>query len=215
MFQVLTINIAFEIFGLFFCLICIIISVLSPSGTGGYAAALDDIRNLFICDALVMLSDALAGVFRGKEGTLAYWVTHITNFTLFVFNYMLFGLVIDLVTHMIPSEYGSKFRRIAWSFVGSDLLIMIWNLFSGKIYHFNEYGMYTRGEWFQLSQIAGLACVIVGLSYVPAEYPAAGHYSVFRVCGSVHDCPADADICLRHSMAEYCRAVRTRHHFYI
>ena len=166
MFQVLTINIAFEIFGLFFCLICIIISVLSPSGTGGHAAALNDIRNLFICDALVMLSDALAGVFRGKEGTLAYWVTHITNFTLFMFNYMLFGLVIDLVTHMIPSEYGSKFRRIAWSFVGADLLIMIWNLFSGKIYHFNEYGMYTRGEWFPLSQIAGLACVIVGLSYV-------------------------------------------------
>lgn len=166
MFQVLTINIAFEIFGLCFCLICIIISVLSPSGTGRHAAAVDDIRNLFICDAFVMLSDALAGISRGKEGTLAYWVTHITNFTLFVFNYMLFGLVINLVTHMIPSDYGGKFRRIAWGFVGVDFLIMLWNLFSGKIYFFNDYQIYTRGEWFPLSQIAGLACVIVGLSYV-------------------------------------------------
>jgi hypothetical protein len=46
MYQVLTINIAFEIFGLFFCLICICISVPSPSGTGKHAAAL--ITQIFI-----------------------------------------------------------------------------------------------------------------------------------------------------------------------
>lgn len=44
MFQVLTIIIAFEIFGLVFCIICIAISILSPIGTGRHAAALDDIR---------------------------------------------------------------------------------------------------------------------------------------------------------------------------
>ncbi len=38
MFQVLTINIAFEIFGMVFCIICIAISILSPIGTGRHAA---------------------------------------------------------------------------------------------------------------------------------------------------------------------------------
>ena len=166
LFQILTINIAFEIFGLFFCLICICISVLSPSGTGKHAAALDDIRNLFICDAFVMLSDAFAGIFRGKEGTAAFFVTHAANFALFSFNYMLFGLVVNLVTRMVPSESGVRFCRIAWGFVGADFLILFWNLFSEKIYFIDEYNIYHRAEWFPLSQIAGLACVAVGIFYL-------------------------------------------------
>lgn len=166
MYQVLTLNIAFELFGLFFCLVCITISALSPNGTGTQAASANDIRNLFICDAFVMFFDALAGIFRGKEGPLASAVVHIGNFALFAFNYMLFGLMINLLTHMIPSEYDRKFRRIAWSFVMADWVILVWNIFSKRIYYIDEHNLYTRGELFSLSQVVGIACVIVGVSYI-------------------------------------------------
>ena len=79
---------------------------------------------------------------------------------------MLFGLVVNLVTRMVPSEKGVRFCRIAWGFVGADFLILFWNLFSEKIYFIDEYNIYHRAEWFPLSQIAGLACVAVGIFYL-------------------------------------------------
>lgn len=79
---------------------------------------------------------------------------------------MLCGLVVNLVTRMVPSEKGGRFCRIAWGFVAADFLILFWNLFSEKIYFIDEYNIYHRAEWFPLSQIAGLACVAVGVTYL-------------------------------------------------
>ena len=165
-FETLTINIAVELFGLFFCLVCICISVLSPDRTGRHAAASDDIQNLFVCDAFVMFSDSMAGIFRGKEGTAATLITHGGNFALYFCNYMLFGLMINLVTHMIPSGYEKRFRRVAWGFVAFEFVVLIWNVFSGKIYFIDEHNLYLRAEWFPLSQIVGIACVLIGMLYI-------------------------------------------------
>jgi uncharacterized membrane protein len=67
---------------------------------------------------------------------------------------------------MIQSPYGRRFRIIAWVVVGLDFLILIWNLFSKKIYYINEDNLYIRGDWFPLSQLSGIICVIIGTFYI-------------------------------------------------
>lgn len=72
MHQVLTLNIAFELFGLFFCLVCISISALSQNGIGKQADSANDIRNLFICDAFVMFLMQWQAFFAAKRECLPH-----------------------------------------------------------------------------------------------------------------------------------------------
>ena len=163
--ELLTINIAFELFGLFFCFVCICISAFSPAGTGIHAESANDIRNLFLCDAVVMFSDAAAGIFRGKDDLLATVAVNLGNFVQFAANYILFGLMITLMTHMIPSDKGQKYRRIAWGFVIAESLLLLLNLYSKKIYYIDENNYYHRGELFPLTQLVGVVCVVIAVIY--------------------------------------------------
>ena len=166
LFQVLTINVAIELFGMFFCLVCLCISALSPEAAGQNSAVIRDIRQLFSCDAFMLFSDAMAGIFRGKDGMTAFLMTHICNFTSYCSSFLFITLMIGLVTHFIPSESGKYFRRVAGGIVSVGIGLLVWNLYSRKLYYIDEYNLYTRGEWFPVTQITGIAAVIAGLVYL-------------------------------------------------
>ena len=158
MFDVLTINVTTELFGLIFCLVCISISALSPNIGGTNAKRQVDIRNMFICEAFALFSDAVAGIYRGEPGIVARIAVYIGNFVQFTASYMLFGFYIVFITHSILTEKGRLYRQIAWAAVIFNIIMMIWNLFTGKIYSIDENNIYTRGVLFTLSQFTGLVC---------------------------------------------------------
>ena len=106
MFDVLTINVTTELFGLIFCLVCISISALSPNIGGTNAKRQVDIRNMFICEAFALFSDAVAGIYRGEPGIVARIAVYIGNFVQFTASYMLFGFYIVFITHSILTEKG-------------------------------------------------------------------------------------------------------------
>ena len=166
MFDTLTINVSTELFGLVFSLICLLISSFSPAKESFQSKSQKDIRGMFFCLSLILFSDAMAGLFRGKTGTLAFYSVNIGNFVQFAASYIMFGLLLQLITHTVPVPKGDLYRKIGWCAVALNEIMIITNLFTGFIYEIGEDNLYSRSNYFLLSQITGIICITVAVFYL-------------------------------------------------
>lgn len=146
MFDVRQLNVAIELWGAAFCLVGIV-------GTSLFAHASARYRNLFITifllEFIACTGDAIAGIFRGQPGTLAWAGTHLGNLSTFLAGELLVPVVTRYVCERIAEANGPTYQR--WC-LGVDAACFCLCLFTlgGMFYTIDAQNTYHRSELFWL-----------------------------------------------------------------
>lgn len=138
------VHFAVELWGAFFCMIAAVVIWISRGldKKGSYK-----LIALMIDSGLLMISDAMAWLFRGNTGEVGFYVVRISNFAAFFFAFLTMPLVAEVITHMIEARSGAKglfWRYIEWAFFVIGTASLIVNLFRPFIYSFDERNTYYR-----------------------------------------------------------------------
>lgn len=165
MFGVRQLNIAIELWGAAFCLVGI-------AGTLLFAHANERYRNLFIAifflELIACTGDAIAGIFRGQPGALAWAGTHAGNLSTFLAGELLVPVVTRYVCERIAEADGPTYQR--WC-LGVDVACFCLCVFtlSGMLYTIDNQNIYHRSELFWLfsayvAMVNGINSMFVVLS---------------------------------------------------
>jgi len=106
--------------------------------------------------AMMLLSDAFARYFRGNISDFGIAMTRINNFLSFLFNNASLPIIIYYLFALIDENGGKVSKN--WKVFNyvvclATLSSLIYNLFSGVFYSFDEHNLYHRGSLFLLTQI--------------------------------------------------------------
>lgn len=125
---------------------------------------------ILLCNALLLISDAAAWLFKGHTSLLCYWGVRIANFLAYVLGYLLMALFTEYLSCYLSkrvqvSRRGSKF---VWGICMIGIALTVLSQWNHMYYGFVDYSVYCRGDWFWLSQFWGLVGIVVdiGLLYV-------------------------------------------------
>ena len=154
------INIALELFGCIMALIIVVNLFLSENRKS-------KLNMLFIWIMLFQITtlggNAIAGIFRGGEGVLAFYMVRIANFIAFCSSYLIAAVFAHYIYQYINERISiSKiFPRIITIACIISILLCILSQFNHMYYYIDEFNLYQRREWFWLSQVFGIICLII------------------------------------------------------
>ncbi len=147
MFSVRELNISVEIWGAAFCAIGIACVMLLMRGGGRYRALL---ASMFFFEFASAGGDAIAGLYRGQEGTVAWLATHVGNSATFICGFLLlaaFTSYLDMRLNEADGKDRAVWVRLVW-IVSSILCLMA---LIGVFYYIDEGNVYHRTDWHWVS----------------------------------------------------------------
>ena len=154
------INIALELFGCVMALIIIINLWLSENRKS-------KLNRLFIWIMLFQITtlggNALAGIFRGGEGLLAFYMVRISNFVTFCSGYLIAAIFAHYIYEYISEKVtiSKIYPRIITIACVFSIFLCILSQFNHMYYYIDEFNLYQRQDWFWLSQVFGIICLII------------------------------------------------------
>ena len=80
------VHVAFEVWGILFCLMAGVIAYIASEKTNGKRMWL---TGLFLTQILELAFDSMAWIFRGNTTAAGYYMVRISNAGVYIFNYML------------------------------------------------------------------------------------------------------------------------------
>lgn len=160
------IHFSIELWGAFFCFLAVINIALKRSfdvkGSGKLIA-------LMLDSALLMVSDALAWIYRGNISETGYYVVRIANFCAFFFGFLTMPLVAEYITHIIRKRTGISglyWKYIEWAlFLGGSALLVA-NIFNQSIYTFDARNTYYRMQLGFLPGVIAFVGIVITLGVV-------------------------------------------------
>jgi sensor histidine kinase YesM len=102
---------------------------------------------LMLCAALLMISDALAWLFRGNPDPACFYVVRAANFCAFLFGFLMIPLSAEFISHTISKRsgiYGLYWTNIEWVVFTVAAVCLTINLFFPFMYDFDERNTYFR-----------------------------------------------------------------------
>lgn len=149
-------HVAMELWGVIFCLIsslCICISGLPKTKSNRI------FLTIHLNNALLLFADAFAWIFRGYPGTTGRYMVHISNFVVFIVNYMMLFLYTEYLVCYIGQDTKWKrvWRKSIWILVSVSIISVVISQFNHMYYYFDAQNTYHRNELFFLSQALGIA----------------------------------------------------------
>ena len=138
------IHFAVELWGAFFCLVSAV--VIRISGSKNRAISYKMIA-LMLVSALLMISDAMAWLFRGDPSEVGFYIVRIANFSAFFFAFLTMPLVAEFITHIFEMRSGVRglfWKYIEWALFAIGTALLMINLFHEFIYTFDERNTYYR-----------------------------------------------------------------------
>ncbi|GKH00466.1 hypothetical protein CE91St54_50490 [Hungatella hathewayi] len=161
------VNISLEIWGAILSLV--FIPSLYMGGNGK-----DKTGRVFIgillCNALLLISDASAWLFKGHGSLLCYWGVRIANFLVYILGYLLMALFTEYLTGYLSKriQVSRRAARFVWGICMIGIASTILSQWNHMYYGFVGCNVYSRGDWFWLSQLWGLVgiAVDIGLLFV-------------------------------------------------
>lgn len=133
-----------ELWGAFFCLLAAVIIGINKGfdKKGSYK-----LIALMLNSAILMVSDALAWLFRGNITEAGYFTVRIANFAAFFFGFLTMPLVAEYITHIIKNRSGINglyWKYIEWVLFGIGSIMLAINTFKPFIYDFDNRNTYFR-----------------------------------------------------------------------
>ncbi len=152
MFGVRELNISVEIWGFAFCAIGIACVMLLMREGGRYRTLL---ASMFFFELASAGGDAIAGIYRGQAGTVAWLATHVGNATTFICGFLLlaaFTSYLDMRLEEADGKDRTVWVRLVWA--ASSLLSFM--VVAGVFYYIDEGNIYHRTDlyWVSLAYVA-------------------------------------------------------------
>ncbi|WP_310605154.1 sensor histidine kinase [Anaerosporobacter sp.] len=154
------VNIALEIFGAATSLLVIICMAVGRF----QKTKLDKIFIwLLVSNILVLLSDATAISLKGNTSFVAGVFIRIANFCVYSFGY----LILAVFAVYLMSFLGTKtpvshtLTKLVCGGCAIAVLLVVISQFNHMYYRFDENNVYIRGEWFWLSQVLPILCMLL------------------------------------------------------
>ncbi|MBQ7700223.1 MAG: histidine kinase [Clostridia bacterium] len=138
------IHCAVELWGAFFCLIAAFVIRISTSRNKKLSYKM---IALMLVSALLMISDAIAWLFRGDPSEAGFYIVRIANFAAFFFAFLTMPLVAEFITHIFEMRSGVRglfWKYIEWALFVIGTILLVINLFHEFIYTFDERNTYYR-----------------------------------------------------------------------
>lgn len=142
-------QVCMEAWGALFCVMCAIIIILYRTNIEKRGRTL--ITALFT-NAILLLFDSLAYIYRGNVSTLGWYMTRISNLMVFLLEYAMLSLMATYVYRMIKNRGGdSDFRWVIAIYIGHafGVLLVLISQFTGIYYAFDATNHYYRNTgWY-------------------------------------------------------------------
>ncbi len=156
------VHVAFEVWGILFCLMAGVIAYIASEKTNGKRMWL---TGLFLTQTLELAFDSMAWIFRGNTTNVGYYMVRISNAGAYILNYML----IVVSTGYLCSSVKKKSEQwaglwMAWAVAGAGIALTVITQFYPLLYRFDETNHYMRCDWFFLSQVIAFFGVILELA---------------------------------------------------
>ena len=152
------VNVAFEAWGILFCFMAATIGYIASGANRSRRLWL---TGLFLAQALELLFDAAAWIFRGSNTLAGYYLVRIGNAGVFIMNYLLLIISTGYLCSYIKKEHEHWIELwIACGLSGIGILLTLTTQFYPLLYRIDEANIYTRGDWFLLSHILALLGMI-------------------------------------------------------
>ena len=160
------IHFSIELWGAFFCLISTISIGINKNfdKKGSYK-----LIAIMLNSVGLMVSDALAWLFRGNITDAGYYVVRIANFAAFFFGFLMMPLVAEYITHIIKKRSGISglyWKYIEWVLFGIGAVMLIVNAFTPFIYSFDATNTYYRLTLGMLPGLLAFIGIVITLGVV-------------------------------------------------
>lgn len=115
----------------------------------------------------LMLSDAIAYLFRGYPGTVGYWVVRAANFGVFFLTLLTLLFFHGYIcTSLLTEQEWKKLRRgkVVVAACGVGILLVLVSQFTGLYYTFDAANIYHRAAFYPISMIIPTICMMLDCS---------------------------------------------------
>lgn len=160
MFDLLTINIAVELFGVLICL-TVILSRNFLVGTSHQKTRFCFTLMVF-CEALVLFSSALAGIFSVSEAPNADILQKVLIYSRFTFIFTLVGLLTEYSITCFNPDRVRFIRIFTWSVLGVSLIGLTVNIFIPVFYSVSN-AQIVQKKWFTAMHMPCVAICVENL----------------------------------------------------
>lgn len=155
------VHVAFEVWGILFCLMAGVIAYIASEKTNGKRMWL---TCLFLTQILELAFDSMAWIFRGNTTAAGYYMVRISNAGVYIFNYML----IVVSTGYLCASVKKKSEQwtelwMAWAVAGAGIALTVITQFYPLLYRFDETNHCMRCDWFFLAHAIALLGVVLEL----------------------------------------------------
>lgn len=156
MFDARVLNVAIELWGATLCMLGII-STLMFMGNNRRESIM--LTSIFSTSFMACAGDAVAGIFRGQPGQLAWIATHVGNLVSFLSNIILLAVYTSYLCSLLERAGGtgiSRWRYMVWvaATVMSALTI------TGVFYHIDAQNLYHRNDLFWITYVYSAAICV-------------------------------------------------------
>ena len=158
------VHVTFEMWGCIFALIAAICIFLSRS------FGIKERKILMaqqISNAILLISDAFAWIYRGNSGKTGYYMVRISNFIVFIMGYIILAFFTMYLKNSISKDDSGaakvRFRIIYMISIIAVICVVI-SQFNHMYYAFDEHNCYYRNKYFMISQIFGIAGMIINFT---------------------------------------------------
>lgn len=158
-------HIALEIWGFIFSVITAVTLYVSKGIKYKENKAL---FRIFVANALILISDSLAWMFRGNPSQVGYYMVRISNYLVFMLEFILLGQFVDYVKISIDKLHKKEivFINIIKVICVIGMIFVTISQFTNLYYYFDENNFYHRNVWFPLSQVWGIMGILILLCIV-------------------------------------------------
>ena len=138
------VHFSIELWGAFFCMIAITTVFIQREFD---KSASYKLIALLTSSFFLMVSDAMAWLFRGNPSEAGYYIVRIANFAAFFFGFLTMPLVAEYITHIIKKRRGIEglyWKYIEWALFIIGTVLLTVNIFHEFIYTFDAENTYYR-----------------------------------------------------------------------
>lgn len=153
------IQITLELWGAFFGMICLAVVFFESRNDSKRSKAL--ITMLLFC-CILQISDAVAYMTRGTVTPLGYYLVRVSNFVVFWSIPALSAATLEYILACANETGKVKWvaRSAIYLIVAVYTIILIFSLFTGLIYYFDEDNIYHRAQYYWISAVFAVVMLI-------------------------------------------------------